>query len=81
MRIIESARDHGVADEDMLHVVETALAIFPITASQGDRGEMYIGLNRAQNAVLEVLVVDGDTTDARIIHAHKARKHYLKKLP
>lgn len=42
---------------------------------------MYIGLNRAQSAVLEVLVVDGDTPDARIIHAHKARKHYLKKLP
>ena len=34
-----------------------------------------------RTAVLEVLVIDGDTPDARNIHAHKARKHYLKKLP
>ena len=82
MNIRQSARKHGVEDADMLHVIQDPRSVwFPVAANDGDEGHMVIGLDRAGNRLLEILVLDLNTTDERIIHAQKATKHYIRRLP
>ena len=71
-RIADSARRHGVADEDMLHAVRNAVA-----AEDLDDGlTMFIGPAR-DATVLEVGVVDGQDGPV-IVHAMAARPKYLR---
>lgn len=72
MEIEESARKHGVSDEDMLHAVRQYSRRLP----QDGETWMYIGPTRSGHGVLEVAVVDDDQGQ-RIIHAMKARPKYL----
>lgn len=81
MKISSSARRHGVPDEDIAHVVERPLAIFPITGSHGDEAEMYVGFNRDATLVLEVLVLASDPDELVVVHADTARATYLRRLP
>lgn len=72
MKIAESARKHGVADEDMLHAVRNAIVRWGID----DDVQMFVG--PALNAeLLEVAVLYLDPTDPLIIHAMPARRRYL----
>jgi hypothetical protein len=68
--ILDSARKHGVSDEDMKHAIRNATR----TEEQDEGFVMFIGPGR--NAMLlEVGVVDGDDGPV-IVHADKARPKY-----
>jgi len=77
VRIHDAARKHGVADEDIAHAVDHALAI-------EDAGEdpdrwLVIGPDRAGN-LLEVVVLTSGDNDAIAIHAMSMRAKYRKLL-
>lgn len=70
MEIYGSARRHGVADADIVHAVEHALAV----GEQDDGKVLYLGPDRAGN-LLEVVAVaysDGEI----VIHAMRMRSKY-----
>lgn len=70
--IADSARRHGVGDEDMLHAYRNPIRIFEL-----DEGfTMIIGANRTA-LVLEVDVVEA-TTGPVIVHAMRAREKFLR---
>jgi hypothetical protein len=70
--IAESARKHGVSDEDMLHAYANPLRVFEL-----DEGfTMVIGANQAA-IIFEVGVVDGAETPV-IVHAMRAREKFLR---
>jgi hypothetical protein len=72
VRITESARRRGIADEDMLHAITHHLSYF---VDEGDE-ELVMFIGPARNgAVLEVGVVEDDE-DPRIIHAMPARRKF-----
>lgn len=69
VEIHESARKHGVLDEDILHAYDNALAWLGI----GEDPNRYLvaGPNRAGN-LLELVVLGTPTVDL-VIHAMKLR--------
>jgi hypothetical protein len=70
--IADSARNHSVADEDMLHAFRN-----PVRDFDADEGFTML-LGPARDAtLLEVGVVDGDDGPV-IVHAMKARTKYLR---
>lgn len=70
--IAESARKHGVSDEDMLHAYANPLRVFDL-----DEGfTMIIGANRAA-IIYEVGVVEA-TLAPVIVHAMRARAKFLR---
>jgi hypothetical protein len=71
MRIGEPARQHGIADEDMLHAVRNAIRI-----ARDDQFTMLIGPAR-DGQLLEIGVLDFDGDDPVIIHAMPARPTLL----
>ena len=73
MEITDSARKHGVPDEDMLHAVRCRKSRWP----QEEGIWMYIGPTRSGHVMLEVAVVD-DGRGARIIHAMVARAKFQR---
>lgn len=76
MRILDSARKHGIADADMLHAVTNALWVV-----QDADGEVVIFVGPASDGtVLEVGVVP-DEADPRIIHAMHVRAKFLPQPP
>ena len=70
--IADSARKHGVSDEDMLHAYRNPIRIFELD----DGFTMFIGANRTA-IVFEVGVVQGDPTPV-IVHAMRAREKFLR---
>lgn len=71
MEIYESARRHGIDDEDILHAVEHALAV----GEQADAKVLYLGPDRAAN-MLEVVAVMRDDGSEIVIHAMGMRAKY-----
>jgi hypothetical protein len=72
LRIAETARKHGVADEDMLHAVPNAMAEWEFE----DDFTMLVG--PARNAdLLEVGLIGIETDEAVIVHAMPARPKFL----
>ena len=70
--IAESARRHGVSDEDMLHAYAHPIRVFEL-----DEGfTMVIGANHAA-IIFEVGIVDGESAPV-IVHAMKARQRLLR---
>lgn len=70
--IAESARKHGVSDEDMLQAYANPFLVFEL-----DEGfTMLIGANQAA-IIFEVSVVDGAETPV-IVHAMRAREKFLR---
>ena len=70
--IADSARKHGVADEDMLHAYRNPIRLFEL-----DEGfTMIIGASRTA-IVFEVGVVQGGTAPV-VVHAMRARKKFLR---
>ncbi|QTE31091.1 hypothetical protein [Pengzhenrongella sicca] len=69
--IAESARKHGVSDEDILHAYAHPIRVFDL-----DEGfTMVIGANRT--AIIFEIVVDGVTASV-IVHAMRAREKFLR---
>lgn len=72
MRTTESARAHGIADEDLRHAIRQYVRVI------GDQGAeelvMFIGPAR-DGTMLEVGVIEDDE-DPRIIHAMPARRKF-----
>lgn len=77
MEIHQSARKHGVADEDIFHAVDHALAIEDV-GEEPDRW-LLIGPDRAGN-LLEVVVLLTVEADQLVIHAMPMRSQYRRLL-
>ena len=72
MEIYESARKHGVSDEDIRHSSEHALVV----ADEEDTGRvLYLGPDRAGNLLEIVAVLRNDDTEI-VIHAMRMRRIY-----
>lgn len=70
--IADSARKHGVSDEDMLHAYRNPMRVFEL-----DEGfTMVIGANLAA-IIFEVGIVGG-TEAPVIVHAMRAREKFLR---
>jgi hypothetical protein len=69
MRIAESARDHGVPDEDILHALRHPLRII-----EEDDLSMVLGPSRSAE-LLEIGVLDL-STDPAVVHAMPMRPKY-----
>ena len=69
--ILESARKHGIADEDMLHAYRNAVQVFDL-----DDLTMLIGPDRAAG-LLEVGIARAEGIDF-IVHAMAARPKFLE---
>lgn len=70
MRIAETARKHGIADEDIRHAVDNVIVRW-----QEDDITVFVG--PARNAELLEIGVLELHTDPVIIHAMPARPRYL----
>lgn len=70
--IAESARKHGVSDEDIRHAYAHPIRIFELD----DGFTMIIGANHAA-IIYEIGVVDGVTAPV-VVHAMKARDKFLR---
>ena len=77
MEIADSARKHGVADEDMLHAYRNAIRSIP---QLGEDRVLYIGLDRAGRDWLEIGVLGPYNDEPCIIHAKTARDKFLRRL-
>ncbi len=73
MEIADSARKHGVLDEDIEHAVQWALR--RIFQSDNPVRVLFIGADR-NGTLLEVIVLDPSTPDAVAIHAMPLRKKF-----
>ena len=71
MEIYQSARRHGIADADILHAVEHALAV----GEQDDGKVLCLGPDRAGNMLEVVAVAREDGTEV-VIHAMRMRPKY-----
>lgn len=72
MEIYESARKHGISDEDIEHAVDRALVV----ADEEEAGRvLYLGPDRAANLLEIVSVVREDGTEI-VIHAMPMRRMY-----
>ena len=69
LKIIDSARKHGISDEDILYVISHAIEVLVID----DEPEklLYIGFDRSLR-VLEVITVLKVNGEEMVIHAMKA---------
>jgi hypothetical protein len=70
--IADSARKHGVTDDDMLHAYRNPMRFFDLD----DGLTMIIGVSEAAT-LLEVGVVQGDSAPV-IVHAMPARERFLR---
>ncbi len=76
VEIHPSARRHAVADEDINHAVDNAIAI----DGETDRTRLYIGPAR-DATLLEVVTVVREGHPDLAIHAMKMRRKYRRLLP
>jgi hypothetical protein len=77
VRVAESARKHGIADEDMHHAISNPLHL----VHQAENLALVIGAAR-NGAPLEIVVLDPEGDDPEIIHAMVCRpkfQRYLKR--
>lgn len=73
-----SARRHGIADEEIIHAVDHAIAIED-AGEEPDRW-LVIGPDRAGNP-LEVVVLIPEDGEPLVIHAMNMRPQFRKLLP
>ena len=71
MEIYESARKHGISDQDIRHGIEHVLA-----ADEDETNKvLYLGPDRAGN-LLEIVTVLRDDDTEIVIHAMRMRRIY-----
>ena len=78
MRFHESARKHGVDEQDTLHAIDHALAIKD--AGEDPERWLVLGPDRAGN-LLEVIVLITAEGEQLAIHAMTMRAKYQELLP
>ena len=76
MEIHQSARKHGIADEDIEHATARAMAI----EDQDDDTRLYLGPSRGAD-LLEVVTIVRDDGSELAIHAIRMRTKYQRLLP
>jgi len=76
VEIHSSARRHGVADDDIRHAVNNAMAI----DDQDDDTRLYLGPSTS-GALLEVATIVRDDDTEVVIHAMPMRAKYQRLLP
>ena len=69
--ILESARKHGIADDDMLHAYRNPIRVFDL-----DDLIMLVGAG-ADGGLLEVGVAEADGIEF-LVHAMTAREKFLR---
>jgi hypothetical protein len=75
VEIADSARKHGVLDEDMQHAIRHPLRVVP-----GDGRDLVIGADRS-GRLLEVVILDDDPEQEPIvIHAMTLRAKFHRYL-
>lgn len=75
MEIQESARKHGIGDDDIVHAVEHALAVYDIGDDDEPIRSLHLGPDRAGN-LLEIVVLELDDGRWLVIHAMRMRRRY-----
>ena len=78
MEIRDSARKHGIADEDIEHAVRHYIYTAALEAETVDRF-LYIGPDTAGN-LLEVAVLEPSDGSQTVVHAMKLRRRYEERL-
>jgi hypothetical protein len=76
LEIHPSARNHGIADEDIRHATAHAMAI----DDQEDETRLYLGPSRSAD-LLEVVTIVRDDGSELAIHAMRMRPRYRRLLP
>ena len=71
MDIYQSARKHGVTDDDIAHAIDNAV----VAADEDDGKVLYLGPDTAGNLLEVVAVARHDGTEI-VIHAMKMRRTY-----
>lgn len=71
MDIYQSARKHGVSDDDIVHAIEHAV----VSAEESNDKVLYLGPDLAGNLLEIVSVTRHDGTEI-VIHAMKMRRMY-----
>jgi hypothetical protein len=71
VRILDSARKHGISDEDILHALEHYSDYF--TINENDKKVIYIGYDVLMRD-LEMITVEKYDDIILVIHAMKLRK-------
>lgn len=75
MKVTDSARKHGVREEDIDHVVRNPLRVIP-----GEGRDLTIGADRS-GGLLEVVVLDDDPDgEPVVIHAMPLRPKFHRYL-
>jgi hypothetical protein len=75
--ILDTARKHGVADEDILHALRNAVFDYP---HQGDH-ELTMAVGPARNGatMLEVGYLMSEEGRLVVVHAMRARRKYVER--
>jgi hypothetical protein len=74
LKIIDSARKHGISDADIIYVIEHAIEVIEI--ENEPQKLLYIGFDRSLR-VLEVVTVVKIGGEEIVIHAMKATKKVI----
>jgi len=72
VEVYESARKHGISDEDIQHGVDHALVV---ADEEGTGKVLYLGPDRAGNLLEIVSVLRDDDTEI-VVHAMRMRRMY-----
>jgi len=80
VEINESARKHGVSDEDILHAIDQLLVEYAIGGDDPPRRWLVLGPNWA-GLMLELIVLVFDDGGEMVIHAMPMRSKYEELLP
>jgi hypothetical protein len=74
LKIIDSARKHGISDEDIMYVISHAIEVIEI--DDEPQKLLYIGFDRSLR-VLEVVTVVKVNGEEIVIHAMKATQKVI----
>jgi hypothetical protein len=81
VEIHPSGRKHGIADDDIVHAAEHALADYGIEERDDEpRRTLLLGPDRQAN-LLEIVVLELDDGRRLAIHAMRMRPKYIPLLP
>ncbi len=79
MKVHESARKHGISEEDVVQAARWALWIEPLDEESPAR-QLRLGFD-TQGRLLETVVLVFDSGNELVIHAMKARPDMIDLLP
>lgn len=80
MRVHDSARKHGVADQDIIQAAQWPHWIEPLEDDDWPHRELRLGFD-THARLLDLVVLIFEDGDDLVIHAMAARKQYWDLLP